>query len=297
MRLSQLHYFEAVGRLESVTKAAEELHISQPSLSMSIKGLEDELGISLFHRQNKRLYLTVEGRYFLQQLSDILGQLEKLTKEMKEKGSKIQPLRVAVAPIIGMFIFPAVFREFRLQHPEINIVTQEANFADAKRALEGGSVDFAIVVADFRQLPGYQILEMLQTELYFYVSKHSPLASLPSVNYDTLAHQPLILMRKGAMQFSRFNQIFSDMGTDPNIVLYSNQFYTIQKNVLENLGGAFLVKEMCFLYEGCTGIPIEPPVRLGVKLLWKEDLQLNRNAHFLIDYLKKICLQEYFRLA
>ena len=123
MRLSQLLYFEAAGRLESVTKAAEELHVSQPSISMSIKELESELGVALFQRVNKRLYLTEEGRYFLSELSQILRQLDRLTKEMKERGSDVQHLRVAVAPIIGMFIFPAVFREFRLKHPEINIVT------------------------------------------------------------------------------------------------------------------------------------------------------------------------------
>ena len=226
MRLSQLLYFEAAGRLESVTKAAEELHVSQPSISMSIKELESELGVALFQRVNKRLYLTEEGRYFLSELSQILRQLDRLTKEMKERGSDVQHLRVAVAPIIGMFIFPAVFREFRLKHPEINIVTMDANYADAKKALESGGADFAIVAADIAELPGYQILEMMQTELYFYVSKKSPLAGLASISYELLSRQPLILMRSGSVQYERFTRIFESMGLTPNVVLYSNQFYT-----------------------------------------------------------------------
>ena len=90
MRLSQLLYFEAAGRLESVTKAAEELHVSQPSISMSIKELESELGVALFQRVNKRLYLTEEGRYFLSELSQILRQLDRLTKEMKEAARLLQ---------------------------------------------------------------------------------------------------------------------------------------------------------------------------------------------------------------
>lgn len=297
MRLSQLLYFEAAGRLESVTKAAEELHVSQPSISMSIKELESELGVALFQRVNKRLYLTEEGRYFLSELSQILRQLDRLTKEMKERGSDVQHLRVAVAPIIGMFIFPAVFREFRLKHPEINIVTMDANYADAKKALESGGADFAIVAADIAELPGYQILEMMQTELYFYVSKKSPLAGLTSISYELLSRQPLILMRSGSVQYERFTRIFESMGLTPNVVLYSNQFYTIQKNVLENVGGAFLVKEMCFLREDCVGIPLEKPIPLGIKLLWKSDRRLGRDARILIDYLRKTALHDFFRLV
>ncbi|MFR3347575.1 MAG: LysR family transcriptional regulator, partial [Christensenellales bacterium] len=79
MKISQLRYFMTVCRYNNITKAAEELYVSQPAISSSIKDLETEFGVKLFYRQNNKLLLTDEGEYFLDKVTDILGAVDILS--------------------------------------------------------------------------------------------------------------------------------------------------------------------------------------------------------------------------
>ena len=96
MKLYQLRYFTAVCRYGYVTRAAEELHVTQPSVSSAIKELEDEFSVNLFHRINNRLSPTKEGLYFLDQATKILELADSTTSMMEELGSRKKQIKIAI---------------------------------------------------------------------------------------------------------------------------------------------------------------------------------------------------------
>ena len=113
MKLYQLRYFSAVCSCGHVTKAAEELHVSQPSVSNAIKELEDEFGVNLFHRINNRLTPTQEGLTFLDRAVKILELADDTQSLMTEMGSRKRQVKVGVPPMIGTFLLPKLFKDFK----------------------------------------------------------------------------------------------------------------------------------------------------------------------------------------
>ncbi|NLO32727.1 MAG: LysR family transcriptional regulator, partial [Candidatus Hydrogenedentes bacterium] len=101
MTLLQLKYFQSVCRYDSVSKAAESLNISQPAISIAIKELEEEFGVSLFIRDKKRLVLTTEGTFFLNKVSEIQPQIDSLSRLMADLGNKERVLNLSVIPMSG----------------------------------------------------------------------------------------------------------------------------------------------------------------------------------------------------
>ena len=90
-----------VCRYNNITKAAEELYVSQPAISSSIKDLETEFGVKLFYRQNNKLLLTDEGEYFLDKVTDILGAVDILSTQMKDLGNNLNHIKIGVPSMVG----------------------------------------------------------------------------------------------------------------------------------------------------------------------------------------------------
>lgn len=98
MKLHQLQYFQEVCTQNSITKAAESLHISQPAVSNAIKELEEEFHLKLFKRVNKKLILTKEGAYFLLEVEELLNKSDALTEKMRRLGDRKSIVRLGLPP-------------------------------------------------------------------------------------------------------------------------------------------------------------------------------------------------------
>ncbi len=118
MELRQLEYFYNVAKLKNVTRAAEKLNVAQPSVTASIKKLENELNTQLFIREHKQMKMTEEGKLFFVKAEDILSRIDDTLAEIKDmtrdrKGT----LRIGIPPMIGTYLFPKVFVNFLTSIP------------------------------------------------------------------------------------------------------------------------------------------------------------------------------------
>ena len=132
MELLQLRYFCEVARRESVTKVAEELHVSQPSLSKTIKNLEQELGVVLFDRVKKRIVLNEQGKEFYDKVSKGLNLIDSAVDGLSvtpdsENGT------ISLIVKAGQCFFPPMYDLFCKLHP--NIILDVANFSLMQRKL------------------------------------------------------------------------------------------------------------------------------------------------------------------
>ena len=130
-----------VCRYNNITKAAEELYVSQPAISSSIKDLETEFGVKLFYRQNNKLLLTDEGEYFLDKVTDILGAVDILSTQMKDLGNNLNHIKIGVPSMVGTFLFPAMFSAYKEKYPETEVEMQESGSLQVAKSVENNTLD------------------------------------------------------------------------------------------------------------------------------------------------------------
>lgn len=292
MKLSQMRHFRAVCEYNNVTRAALALHISQPSVSSSIRELEKEFGVNLFHRLNKRLSLTQEGEYFLEKVINILDQVDNLSAHMQDIGNKKNLIRIGVPPMIGTFLFPAMFEEFRRLYPGIKMEIMEHGSIHVQNLVKQDEVDMAIISVGDQLDPELNQLNILSTDMCFCVSAGHHLANRKVIDLSQLKDEPLILFKKDSLQNAVIARRFAEKGITPNVILSSSQLYTIQKFISKGNCGAFLFREIVELEPSLVGIPLADPITIDISLVWKKSRIMYSDAAkfigFTKDYIPKI---------
>ena len=291
MTLDQLRYFRGVCKCDSVSRAAEILNISQPSVSNAISALEKEFGIALFERRRKRLILTEEGQQMLALAEELLERADDLHRTMKAVGGKDKILRLGVPPMVGSLVLPALFgQDFQQYGLHLHIV--EGDRTDLKGLLADGQIDMAFlphtdtVGADLRS-------ELLTTlENVCCVSKEHPFAKRKTVKLQELAGEPLVLFKNSFFQTERILAEFSRLECVPNVLLHTAQVSTVQNMVAANVGVGFMFAFLLKSASGLVGIRLEPSMTTQVSLVWRENRQVSAMAEKLAQYMKKYLNKE-----
>ena len=178
MTFSQIMYFQAVCKYQNVTLAANALFVSQPTISIAIKELEQEFDVRLFFRKNKQLILTREGAYFLAQVNKILALHEETKASMREFSNSHPVLRLGLTPVLSIFFFDHFFRPFQDAHPNIQLEISEHSMNHIFHALKETTLDVVLTFLDEEQEEGFETLPLLTTPLCFCVSKSHPVCIL-----------------------------------------------------------------------------------------------------------------------
>src|SRR5246127_459611 len=146
MELHQLRYFCAIAETGSFSRAAQQTHVSQPSLSQQIAKLEDELGARLFDRLGRTVRLTELGAAFLPRARAVLRDLEAARSDVVERKTSISgPLCVGVIPTIGPYFLPTVLASFSRKFPQAHVTIVEEITPLLLGKLRAGTTDLAIV--------------------------------------------------------------------------------------------------------------------------------------------------------
>ena len=153
MELRHLRYFIMVAEELHFGRAAEKLHISQPPLSMQIRSLEEELGVTLLHRTQRHVSLTQAGHAFLQEARQILARLEQAVLMTRRAGrGEIGELAVGFISVADYNVLPVVLREFRRRFPLVNLTLRESTTDAQIRDLIGGRIDVGFVLPPIDEL-------------------------------------------------------------------------------------------------------------------------------------------------
>lgn len=195
MLLRQLKYFVAVVETNSFTEAAEECFISQSAISQQIKALEQELGVELLRRGNRRFTLTPAGEYFYQKGRVLLEDARRLCRETAAFAEETaQRLRIGYLKCYSGLEFQMAVAEFTHQHPEAAVEIIDGNHEDLYNALRSGNVD--LVLNDQRRAlsDAYVNVILTTSECYIEVSQRHPLAEQDALTAAELKDTPCILV-------------------------------------------------------------------------------------------------------
>lgn len=286
MTIVQMKYFFEVCRAGSVSKAAETLGVSQPSVSSALRQLEDELEVNLFHRVKKRFSLTKEGEFFFKRVEKLLAEIDSLTNDMKNMSGKHNPVRIGVPPMMGTFIFPAIFHAFHKAHPEVEFELVEFGSRKIREMVANQDLDIAFAITGAHRDTQLNAIPIMGTSLLFSVNIAHPLAKETVVNLAEVAKEPLIMFRHDSEQATVLSERFAQLGVAPNVLLASEQIYTIKKMLAKGTAGAFLFREVVAMEPDIIGIPLSDPIDMEICLIWKREHQLYNDTVKLIDFVK-----------
>lgn len=287
MTISKLQQFQAVCRYHSVTRAAEQLHISQPSVSNAIRELEREFNVNLFRHEGRRLILTAEGRFLLERATVLLGKAEQLSRQMHDLGKNKNLFRIGVPPMGGTVLFPKLYKAFKAKYPKINMSIAECGSLQAVRLLEQGDLDIAMASVDSLPDEQFNTVKLSQSQLMFCVSPNHRLAHAGKVGIAQLAEEPLVLFREDSVPSRIVLQRFYQANMRPNVLLYSSQISMIQQFIADGTAGAFLMEDVVRREPDIIGLELENPIPLDIILLWRRDQYLYSDVDSFIQFSKK----------
>ncbi|MFF2556797.1 LysR family transcriptional regulator [Nocardia sp. NPDC058058] len=199
MRIEQLEYVQAVTRLGSLRRVAEELHVSQPALSETLRNLERELGVELLDRRRSGARISAEGRELLPYIAQVVEAVDSLRRAADEQHRVSRMVRVGtVSAATVSLVLPAI-REFRETHGQTQVEVVDAQQGEIHTALREGSFDLGLVnyLRGDDLAPEFHSTELLRGRPVVCVRADSRLARLSVVGVDDLLGEPLIVMRSG----------------------------------------------------------------------------------------------------
>lgn len=285
MEIRQLEYFQMVSQLNSFTKAAERLHVAQPSVTNAIKKLERELDIQLFDRSQKQIIITPEGEIFLKRAQAILRNINDAITEMREyhqlnKGS----IRLGVPPMIGSYLFPKLYLEFNQAFPQIQLDIVEEGSLLTKRMVEAGELDLAIIIlSETSALLDFLLLTESQTLVC--VSYENHLSKKKTISFSELHDQSFIMLKEGFFHRDLIFQHCRQHNFYPKIIMSSNQLETIKSLVANNVGITFLMEDVIKQDKEIIGIPLHNPIYIPIGLIWKKNRYLSKASQAFMEFM------------
>ncbi|MGV9413099.1 LysR family transcriptional regulator [Nocardia sp. NPDC003693] len=199
MRIEQLEYFQAVTRLGSLRRVAEELHLSQPALSETLRNLERELGVDLLDRRRSGARVSDQGRELLPYIAQVVEAVDLLRRAADEQHRVSRMVRVGTVNAATVSLVLPAIREFREAHPQTQVEVVDAQQSEIHTALREGSFDLGLVnyLHGDDLAPEFHSTELLRGRPVVCVRPDSRLARLPEVGVEDLLGESLIVMRSG----------------------------------------------------------------------------------------------------
>lgn len=288
MELRVLRYFLEVAREGSITRAAERLHISQPTLSKQLKDLEGELGKKLFVRGSHDVKLTDEGMLLRKRAEDILNMADKTVEEFRSLGEfNGGDVWVGCAESDGIKHLARCFMALLERYPGLRLHLQSGNSADVTERLDRGLLDFAVIVHEV-DLSKYNYLELPATDRYgVLMRKDSPLAGKEAVCVEDLLDLPLICSRQGITE--DYPKVFQEKMDALHIVATFNLAYNASVLVREGVGYALSFDKLSDTSpeSELTFRPLAPPLETKMYLIWTKYQVFSPAAEVLLEEMKE----------
>lgn len=267
----QIRYFITACHYMNFTKAAEELHLTQPGLSKAIRELESQCGAALWERHHNSLALTPAGRVFLEQARKFQDQYEPLEATARSLGSGEALLRIGLVPMCGNTIFPGLHRALQEAWPQLRIITTEATGPILYSLLDQQEIDLALCVTNHLPEAPYHCRVLKDSRLMLFVHKDHPLATRSSVDLKNLEDEPLVLFTDQFGQTRYLRRLFAACQVHPHVLHQTSQVFTILEYIRHQAALGFLSEEFAQDEKNLVAIPVNQIATGHVNFVWNRD--------------------------
>jgi DNA-binding transcriptional LysR family regulator len=257
MNLNQLYYFCTLARYEHYTRAAEELHIAQPSLSRAISSLEEELGTYLFEKRGRNVILTKQGKRYLSYVESALRDLERgndyLRKERMMEGGHID---IGVITSVECDLLPKWIDGFGKEHSDkVFFSCKSGTSRELVKGLKDNRFDL-IFCTDLPGEPSIEFIPLYEQPLVLITSKAHPFAERTSVDIHELADQELIMHSRGSSMWDITSHILQEAEITVRQVAEAEEDHTLLGLIRAGLGSAIMTERKEYHFTELAVVPL-----------------------------------------
>ncbi len=287
MELRVLEYFLAVAREQSISGAAEYLHLTQPTLSRQLRELEEELGKQLMVRGNRKITLTEEGMLLRRRAEEILELVDRTEKEVMQVDNTISgDIYIGTGETDGVRQIARLANQLQRDYPGIRFHIVSGDAVDVCERLDKGLLDFGILLGDIDKMKYHYLILPMRDTWGVLMRRDSPLAQQKAISPQDLWDKPLILSRQVDNKSGLYRWLRKEP-TELHTVATYNLIYNASLMVDEGMGYAFTLDKLV----NTTGSnlcfrPLEPRLELGMYLVWKKSQRFSKPAELLLERLQ-----------
>jgi LysR family transcriptional activator of glutamate synthase operon len=287
MEFRQVEYFLKVVEIGNFLRAAEELHISQSSLSKQIITLERELDCLLFDRSKRKIALTPAGETFLVYARDFMKTYQEMLSGMAQY--KTTPVLTIVSiPVIAQYGIPAYLARFKQAFPMFQYVLEEREASAVLSALNNHQCDLALLRDNYLDKSRYACLELASDKFLVVLSRQHRLATRPVLSLTDLAHENFIMFDKGTVVHELAVEACRQAGFEPCIFYASLRVESVLSLVASNAGIALMMEKVYAYHQhpDVVAVPLAETIESHLVLFWLKDKKLSRPAQAFVDFLR-----------
>ncbi|GAM11441.1 putative HTH-type transcriptional regulator YwbI [Geobacter sp. OR-1] len=284
MDLRQIRYFVATARLGSFTRAAEQLRIAQPAISMAVRRLEDELELPLLNRQDKRVTLTAEGEIFLEHALRLLGDVKTAEQEMADlRGLEKGEVRIGIPPMSAYF-FPDIIRDFKQRYPQLTLSVYGEGGWRIQKMIVQGELDMGIIAG--RNVPdALDTRQFVREEVVICIPPGHPFAGRSGVPFSEFIQQPLLFFKEGYYLRELMQEMVKGAGAELRIVFETNLFSLVKPLVKNGLGISTFLRVVVAGDNDLVAVSFDPPLYIDLLIAWKRGAYLSRANRAFVDFM------------
>ncbi|SEA72538.1 DNA-binding transcriptional regulator, LysR family [Oribacterium sp. KHPX15] len=290
--IKQMTYFLSVCKTQNLSRSALELYVSQPTLSVTIKELEEETSAQLFTRKGSRLSLTEAGRRLRDEMKKVMDQYDRMNSMINSGILTRDCLRLGYSTIIGSEAIPLIYKSFTEKNPSIHLEITEGAGWNLLQKLDEEELDAVLTVENYMQdklwEKRFSTKNIKASLLEYCVSRNSPLASKETITLEEISREPLILFDHNFPLSDTIEKIFSIRGYNLDVRLRSSQIFMVSRFIEEGLGGGFLPASAC--RDHVNLVPIECPelsdsAGMEARVYWKKHHVANKPLEQFLEFL------------
>lgn len=298
MNFDQLKYFLTIVKTGSFSEAADEMFISQSSMSKQIKALERELGIDLFKREHSKVYLTSAGQKFVKYAENTIKEhndMRLYLDEFVKKSSKT--IRIGSIPVVSSYGVSEKIAEFTTSYTsDVNVIIDmhEGNQDDVVKELEENKIDMALIRTEFLEnIDELEQIPYLDDSFVLVCSKNHPLANKKEVALKEAAKYPLSLLSPSSRLYTIVVKAMEQEGLDVKV----NCLTTRHKILLEIVQKSDIISILpdslvdTKLFPNVITIDLKEHLHSSVALVRKKDQRINAIAKDFWNYWQKHCAE------
>ena len=285
MELRVLNYFLMVSQEENITKAAQLLHVTQPTLSRQLMQLEDELGVKLFERSNHSIVLTSDGLLLKRRAQEIVSLAEKTKRELMTEKELSGEIEIGSGEFKSFSLLADVIAAFSEKHPGVRFHLNSGNADTIKERLENGGLDIGLL-ADPVDISRYEFTRLPQKETWGIIAHNDfAIAKRPFVTPKDLIGLPLILPHRRMVR-EEIQNWFGDLYGDVNVFATYDLLYNAAIMAQKKMG-IILTIELESRFDEVKYVPFAPKMEFGSVLVWKKNQIQSTAMEAFIDFSKK----------
>jgi len=282
MELRQLRYFVALAEARNFHRAAEQLHMSQPPLTVAIRKLEDELGTALFVRGTRGVTLTPAGRASLEAARATLTQADRFREAAREGAAGARGrLRVGFVGSATFELLPRIIPDYRRKYPAVELVLEEGTSLGIVRRLVAGDLDVGLVRLPLTEVLAVDVFAIDPDELHAALPEESPLARADHIALEALSGEPFILQSGVSVLHSTTLSACHEAGFVPIVAQEAPQLSAVLALVRSGLGVALVPSRAAgSLPQGVRLVRLAKPIPIDTGVALPRDLVSPMAANF-----------------